>query len=452
MPSNIQIAAAAALLVVACGGPESPDPGARPNVLCVVIDTLRADHLGLYGHARPTTPALDRLAARSLVVESMVAQSSWTKPSVASIFTGLLPSQHRAVQESTSNHLADGLVTLAELLQSSGYLTGGISENPHIGPSTGFDQGFEQFQTLNGFGGNLEWVLARSQAWLARAAAQERPFFLYVHILDPHGPYEPAAGPRSELVLGTPPADERVRDGMVGQLVEGTRMLAELSPADLDWLRALYDAELRGTDGAIAELLATLGELGLEQDTIVLLTSDHGEEFLDHGTLKHGYQLYRETTRVPLILHVPGAAPRRESEVVVQHVDLAPTLLELVGLPVPGHFHGRSLAGLVRGETYSNVPAVSQTEWRGVDVRAVQLDGWKLIVDARSGERLLFDLARDPLEREDLAAREPARVEALAAVLERELERAAAAALDETTGAGDPEAEKALRALGYFGK
>jgi len=447
--------AALALVAVACAGCGSQSGVAsreRPNIVCVVIDTLRADHLGLYGYQRPTSPALDELGRRALVVDRMIAQSSWTKPSVASLFTSLNPSQHRAVEETTQNVLAGSLTTLAEILQQEGYRTAGFSENPHIGPSTRFDQGFDLFQTLGGFDGNKDFVVQGARAFLEQATNQRDPFFLYLHILDPHGPYEPGPERRSEFLGDLESSDARVRQGRVGQLAEGTQLLAQLTPQDLDYLRALYDAELRQTDQVVAELLTRLEQLGLRERTIVLVTSDHGEEFLEHGTLKHGYQLFEETVRVPLILAVPGAPARRVGDAALQHIDLAPTLLELVGLPVPGTFRGQSFAGLLRGESLPERPMVLETAWRGVDIKALRRGRWKLIVDRVAGTRRLFDLETDPAELHDRSASEPGLVDELEAELTRATAPLSGLQPDDASGAGDPQAERALRALGYFGK
>ena len=184
--------AALALLAGGCGA----DAEAPPSVLFVTIDTLRADHVGAYGHDRPTTPKLDALAERGVVVERMVAQSPWTKPSVASLFTSLLPSQHRVVEKATRNRLAASLVSLPEVLRDAGYRTACFSENPHIGQVTGYDQGFEAHAVRPGFDGDPQWILDRARTWLDRVDGDE-PFFLYLQFLDPHGPYDPDPGPRA---------------------------------------------------------------------------------------------------------------------------------------------------------------------------------------------------------------------------------------------------------------
>jgi arylsulfatase A-like enzyme len=450
------LAAALAVLALACtSGEDALAP--RANVLVIVIDTLRADRLGAWGGPRATSPRLDALAGESLLVERAIAQASWTKPSLASLFTSLHPSQHGAVEETTANHLAPSLVTLAECFAAGGYRTGAVSENPHVSNVTRFDQGFERMQTLNGFRGDRAWVVESARRWLEERQAQdaERPFFLYVHFLDPHGPYEPGAPWRERFLEGVSSEQPLVREGKVGPLAEGTRALVQLAEGDVEYLRALYDAEIRETDAALESLLGELESRGLLGDTVVLLTSDHGEEFLEHGTFKHGYQLYEESLRVPLVLRVPGVAARREREALVQHIDLAPTLLEIVGLPVPPTFQGRSLVPLLRGERLAETTIVSETSWRGIDLASARSGRWKLIVDRASGARTLFDLDTDPGEMDALDP-DAAEHASVVALLEAELERAgrtpAGVTLEGGTGEGDATSEDALRALGYFGK
>ena len=429
-------------------------PAPRANVLMVVIDTLRADGLGLGGAARPTSPRLDALARESLVVERSVAQASWTKPSMASIFTSLHPGQHGTVEETTANRLAPSLTTLAECFARGGYHTGGVSENPHVSPATGFERGFETLTTLNGFRGDRAWVVHTARQWLTKHAETraDAPFFLYVHFLDPHGPYEPGPPWRERFTDGLTTDQPLVREGKVGPLSEGTELKVALTPGDVAYLRALYEAEIREADAAVESLLGELEARGWLADTVVLVTSDHGEEFLEHDALKHGYQLYEETLRVPLVLRVPGVAPRREREATAQHIDLAPTLLELVGLAVPPTFQGRSLVPLVRGEPLAAAAIVSETSWRGIDLACARLGRHKLIVDRVADRELLFDLVDDPAETRDRLADEPAVAGRLRSAIERAETPPAGVTLQGLEGHVDPAAEQALKAIGYFGK
>jgi arylsulfatase A-like enzyme len=424
--------------------------GERPNLVIVVIDALRADHLGAYGYERPATPFLDELAERSVVVETTIAQSSWTKASIASMFTSLLPSQHRVLEEAPSNRLAPSLVSLPEVLQAAGYRTAWFSENSHIGPATGFDQGFDEGAMRRNLEGDASWALEHVSRWLEEGAA-EGPFFLYLHLLDPHGPYEPDPELRRQFIGDLETDDEMVRLGRVGRLVKHGRLRREIGRDDVDYLRALYDAELRATDRTVSRLFDDLDRRGLLENSIVVVTSDHGEEFMEHGSLEHGHQLYEETLRVPLILSVPGVAPARIDDVVVQHIDLAPTLLELVDLAVPSQFQGRSFVGAFSGgETPAPRPVVTETTWRNVDLLSVRQGDWKLIVDQRAAKTELFHLRSDPGERNDVVAANPDVVRRLGETLETSIQPVPGVVVEGAYGASDPDVEAALRAMGYL--
>ena len=207
----------------------------------IVVDTLRADHLSLYGHTRDTSSNLDELATSSVVMESAYANAPWTKPSVASLFTGLLPSRHRVRIESTGNHLAPSLTTLPELLQRAGYATAGFTENPHISRSTRFDQGFELLEHSEGWRGNSSWVVENASAWLA-ARPRGRPFFLYLHFLDPHDPYQPRG--RRDFQAGVSTEKPVVKAGKAVRLMDGARLREDVTPGDVAYLEALYDREI----------------------------------------------------------------------------------------------------------------------------------------------------------------------------------------------------------------
>ena len=444
-PTLLALAAGVAL-GVACA-PEGTTSAEARNVVVIVIDTLRADHLGLYGYERDTSTHLGAFAQQSIVVESSLTNAPWTKPSMGSFFTSLNPSQHGAVEESTSNRLAESLITLPEVLDDEGYEVVGFSENPHISVPRGFGQGFEHLAVRARYKGDAEWVIDNARQWFDTRDAG-RPFCLYLHFLDPHGPYQPddPAG----YLDGKSTDKDNVRIGRVGRLVEEGRLLEEITPQDRDYLVALYDAEIRGIDRDVNRVFRMLEERGRLDDTIVLITSDHGEEFLDHGALLHGFWLFDETLRVPMIWRVPGLEPRRVTD-TVRHIDVAPTLLDLLGLESPAQFQGRSVAALLRGESMPPVPHVAETSWRGIHRRSVRAGRWKLIVDELAGSAQLFDLEADPQESVDLSEQEPDQVRRLRELLAAETRPPAGVVVEGAEGVVDPEAEEALRSLGYFG-
>ena len=426
----------------------------------------------MYGHDRPTSPALDAFAERALVFEHAYSAAPWTKPSVASMLTSLYPPQHRVLDESTENQLASSLVTLPEVLQTAGYRTMAISENPHVQPQTGFEQGFERFERVRGFKsfkGHADKGAAKAISWLseepaasdvpgepdAPGEAEPAPFFLYLHFLDPHGPYTPVGAHADLFTEGFPHEhdDQRLEKGKVGVMIDGERLTIDLDDQELAFLEALYDTEIREVDAAIGELFAFLTERDLWDDTVVLVTSDHGEEFLDHGSLRHGYRLYDESVHVPLMIAVPGTRPRRVADVLAQHVDLAPTVLAALGLDAPASFQGRDLlAALGSAGSQGDPPFVFlSTEWRDIERRAVREGRWKLIVHEDDGLRQLFDLDADPLERNDVLAQHPEVADRLLALYESRTAPIPGVTPEGTTGAVDEGLEEELRALGYMG-
>jgi len=453
IPPRFRTRALGGLLVyaalTACGG-EGAEPATGPNLLLVVVDTLRADHLGTYGHGEDTSPRIDELAGQGVVFERMYSQAPWTKPSVASLFTSLYPPQHQVLEEGTDNRLASSLTTLAEVLADAGYRTGAVSQNPHIQANTGFDQGFGEFHGLSGYVSGVDEMLDAGRGFLDREAG--RPFFLYMHFLDPHGPYAPPPKLRKRFLGERETKKARVVSGRVGKMLEGEELSIELEAGDLDYLEALYDAEIRWVDVAVGRLLDHLEERGLADDTVVLLTADHGEEFMDHGTLKHGYQLYEESVHVPLIVRAPGVEPRRVDRMVAQHVDLAPTVLDLLGQPVPSAAQGRSLRPWLEGrETAGPETALLGTSWREIDRFAVREGSWKLVRHADQGRTELYDLASDPTERKNVAGDHPDVVERLSQAYTDATSPIDGVTPDDAFGARDPELERRLRAIGYTG-
>ncbi len=321
----------AALLVVACGAERDDAPLAGYNLVVVNVDALRADHLGFHGYARPTSPFLDGLAARGVVFERAISSSSYTRESVASLLTGRLPSSGGsagwdAAPAADSTHLG-------EQLRAAGYRTGFFS-NTLMLQSPGFTRGFEEVQHLP-----ARWDLSgeglRLSARALRFAGQggDRPFAMYLHYLDPHAPYDPAPEQLARLAH----ADLPPRLDLYREIAPHLAELREdgFGPGDprFEAMVLRYDAEILGTDAAIGALVRGLAELGVADRTLLVVTSDHGEEFLEHGGVEHGWTLFQESIHVPLLFVVPEAlAPMRVSTRVSQ-VDLLPTLQFLLGLP-----------------------------------------------------------------------------------------------------------------------
>ncbi len=395
------IAMLAGPLWLACAAEPGP-----PNVLLYVVDTLRADSLGCYGNPVVETPGVDRLAREGTLFEDVWAQSSWTRTSVASLLTSLYPAAHGARER--FDVLSPGALLLSEILQGAGYRTGFVTSNPNLGSAFGFDQGFGDFVELYGrrepgfvkvaeLATRADEVTRRAAAWID---ASDEPFFLAVVTIDPHSPY-------------TPPARfDRYADGSKSAATGSGEWLRrrDLGPEDRDRIRSLYDAEVAANDEAFADLIDHLRRMGRLDRTIVVFTSDHGEEFWEHGERGHGLALYEESIRVPLVLRYPPAvAAGMRVARPVQSVDVAPTILELVGLPAPAVLDGRTLFAPREADAFASL------RLRGHNHLALREGPWKLIWDLTSDKQQLFDLSRSPDERHDVASEQPERTRELAA-------------------------------------
>jgi arylsulfatase A-like enzyme len=398
----------AALLLAGCGRRDFR--GA--NVVLIAIDTLRADHLGCYGYPRPTSPRIDRLSAESTVFDTAISQAPWTLPAFASMFTGRLPSVHRAGEGRfpTVSRLDETYPTLAEMLRDAGYATASFVSNVWVGAEVGMARGFEEHDEAWGADhaadGAIEWL----------GKDHEKPFFLFVHLMDPHQPYAPY--PEDAKLFLDPSYAGPLGTAFVGNPHE------EWTAADRQRVIDLYDAELHGSDRLVGRVLDTLAARGLDRRTIVVFTSDHGEELFDHGWLSHGHTLYDELLHVPLMVRFPGGAPRRV-ERQVRTMDLMPTLLEALAVPPPEGIAGVSLMPLVRGEEGSPETDTALAEYVcfGDDqtLKAIRLPQEKLVFSPGVGRFQLFDLRADPKELHDLTGQRPERAVALRAEIDRRL-------------------------------
>jgi len=428
-----------------------------PNILFVVMDTLRADRTSLHGYARPTTPVLDSLAARGVTYENAYSTSSWTWPSTASLLTGLSPQSH-GVESAKSCFLSHELVTLAEALQARGFTTCGFSANPLIVPDKFFDQGFEEFHATSRRFLASSAMVPDVLSWLRRNYQQR--FFLYVHLVDPHEPHRPLPEHRSRFTSGTPadlPEGALTRYGEALLRAQGTPEAETIVPPEhLRWLDEVYDACVASGDTWFGELLAELDSLGIDDRTVVAFTSDHGEELMEHGLLKHGHALFPELVHVPLVLAGPGLPQGVRSDVPLSNRHLAPALARIGGArlePPAGERPGLDLLSGAPEE--APVLFSTATGWLGGERyrRLVGLRSAGRVVHAElteDGVRPLglYDPQRDPAHLQPL--QEPARALELA-------ETAARRAADLARGAPAARAGGAgtvgmLLGLGYLGE
>ena len=380
---------------------EAPAVEAPRQIVLVTIDTLRADHCSLYGYARDTTPFLRELAESATVFENTSATSSWTAPSMASLFTSLPPRSHgvlagnfRKEGISQQDYLDERFSTLPETLSQHGYETFGVSTNAHLTHQTGFGQGFDELTAL--WWKDAEDANTEALAFAERLEDAERSF-LWVHYFDPHYPYE-AREPWFESYQ----AEERTMPEGVDPA--GVHLV-------LDGLDR-YDSEINHTDASLRRLFR---ELAVGEDALVVVTSDHGEAFFEHGRHAHGLSLFEEETRVPLLIRYPGQTTAARVETPVSILDVYPTLLELASLPVPPGLAGRSLAAAVRGEPLEPQAIVSELDRSGRIERTLRWKHWKLYRQEQpSTFTRLYDLEKDPDEQSDLAADQPKKARELA--------------------------------------
>ena len=307
-----------------------------PDILLVVIDTLRADHLSLYGYERPTSPRLDELAKDGLWFHRAYAQSGWTLASFASLLTGLYPHQHKVSRDGCLTEqfgrMSPATVTLAEALKSSGYATAAWANNTFLAPDFGLNDGFDVYDykgATNTEHRSASETVAAGLAWLD-TLEQDKRSFLMLHFMEPHLNYVPpddihgtfATAPRPEAL-----AYPRNPDPF-SLLQQGGRTLDE---AGLAYLKALYDEEILATDRALGALFDGLKARGRLDNTLLVITADHGEEFWEHGRFEHGHDLWSELTRVPLVVHGPGLPKTGRVDTIVEHVDLVAGLAEMTG-------------------------------------------------------------------------------------------------------------------------
>mgnify|MGYP005841573085 CR=1 FL=1 len=436
-----------ALALAACSPPRSTR---LPDVVLVSIDTLRADHVGAYGYGPPTTPELDRFAGDSVLFENTISHAPSTLPSHASLFTSRLPMEHRVLL-ATRTSLPPDMPVLAGILAEAGYRTAGFHSGGQLRNDLGIGTGFEIWEQVS-----IEFapVVDRGCRWLAES--RERPSFLFLHTYEIHHPYEPDPEMLSlfEDDYAGPLPDHIEVDAHLRKINDPSDSRLEIDEHDLAHIVATYDAELRSADEALGKLFRCLRSQARYEDALVIVTSDHGEEFGEHGMVGwHSHTLFDELLRVPLVTKLPGGrhAGTRVAT-TASLIDLAPTILRVAGLSPPASFRGTSLlppmasmSGSTKREEDEVVISMRDVEGLAPSAISARSDRFKLIGD------WLFDLVEDPGETKDVASAHPTIVERLArerstaVSLARQIDEGSAAARDSLS----PETISELRALGY---
>jgi arylsulfatase A-like enzyme len=444
------------------------------GVILIITDTLRADHLSLYGYERETAPTLERLGREGAWFSDAISQSTWTKVSVPSIQTSLYPTTH------TVGDIPDGLpasaTTIAEVYRRAGYATLALTTIPFVGRFSNLHQGYEVLHERGSLptDSSEPWshvYVRRLLSWLEEH--RDTPFFALLHVADPHGPFRPT---RDYETAFAEPGEMDNLDELIEKVLPHIRhpldrrfrapRREELEAAGIDpenfvrHERNGYDGKIRGMDDALGSLIEALERYGLGDRTLVAVVSDHGTEFLEHGAHSHGHSVYGELNRVPMLVWGPGRVPAgRRIGVTVQTIDLMPTLLELSGLPIPEGAQGKSLVPLLaEGAGGWNQTAITELPSRRAtrhtpEMTALISEGWKLIrIDDDGGTQYeLYDHREDPLNLQNLSGERRDIVERLAEQVERFRASSAAARLGDSAAPQEMDSAdlERLRSLGY---
>jgi len=388
--------------------PSSPEP--QPNVILITISTLRADHVGCLGCQRDTTPDFDRFAEENILFTNAFATSSWQMPAVGSIFTSLYPTQHGATH--INNKLSQKVQTLAGILKENGFYTLGFCCNPRLSADYGFDHGFDFYDDysvsmmLNSltFGNEepIEINTKRTNDLVNDAAIRwlqknnHRPFFMFMHYYDNHWDYLPPA-----------PYDTLYDPNYVG-VIDGIKIVWEPlysnppEDRDIEHMIALYDGEVRQTDNDLGEMLSFLKEKHLLDNSIVIIAGDHGEQFYEHGHTSH-HGIFEELIHIPLAISIPDKSTKKQKiDSLVSGVDILPTILNFVAVPVPDICEGKSLKPLIesQSEKINDFVFVEYTGGTVPDCLAVRSNRYKYVQE--NGKSFVYDLLKDPYEQKKI--------------------------------------------------
>jgi arylsulfatase A-like enzyme len=439
-----------------CGGERI-----RPrNAILISIDTLRPDFLSCYGHPQALSPCIDALAARGVRFEDVTAASPWTLPSHATMLSGLYPSRHGVTSHET--RLSDEVETVAETLRAAGFGTYAVVNTHNVGaPQFQLRQGFQRFQYISEADTsvrktqqtpNMGPLVVSTAKELLAEHDRSQPFFLFLHFYDVHTDFTPRPEIRARFVE---PYEGKITGA--SQQLFGVRKRGEhLTEADLRFLRQMYAAEIHQFDQLLGEFMGWLAAEGLDDETLFVITSDHGEEFQEHGGLLHGRTQYQEVMRVPLILAGPGLPAGAVVSQAVHGVDVAPTLLACLGVESGVERDGIDLSPAWQGQVLPARTLFGEADHNNLvdgkevnDTKKMVRSGLeKLLYDTHTGRTELYDLSSDPREHQDLAVARAQRATELRAELERFL---AGAVRAERIAPPTAEEQSLLDALGYGG-
>jgi arylsulfatase A-like enzyme len=435
--------------MTACSGREQPR-----SAIIIVIDALRADHLGTYGYQRPTSPHLDEWAREGRVFERAYSTSTWTLPSLASLHTGQFPSRHGAGMSGFDvpnaiavNRLSSGVPTLAEAFAARGFTTGAAVNNPLLEPAFGLDRGFQTYDHP----GDRGRAARRADEMVDRAVAlvdrwRDRSFFLLLHFIDPHMDYDAPApfGGRFSAAY----TSQLSRP--VGDINRLRQRLSELTDDDREFIKAAYDEEIAFVDQQLGRLRSALATRGVLGRSLMMVTADHGEEFFEHGGLEHGHAMWEEVLHVPFIIWGPGVRAGREAS-PVSLADVKPTLLEWIGVSPPAALDGVSLwPNLTTGAAIAGRTLLAEGRIYGRAERMMLRWPLKVVVDEQLRPQRVTDLSVDPGEQRNLLDTVPEAADPLVADLRARLAAVTPNATSQQPKGLDPGVLERLRSLGYI--
>jgi arylsulfatase A-like enzyme len=414
-----------------------------------LCDTLRADHLSCYGYHRQTSPFIDSLSKKGLLFENCYSVASRTGPAVSSLFTSLYPSFHGAINSIESWDckavLKEERITMAEIFSNNGFDTYAVFSNINASPIFGYAQGFKKYVSVDN---PIAQNVTREALKIISDRNSANPFFLYVHFLDPHSPYTPPKPYNNYFDKDYTGKISGASHGQLDRIIAGKE---QASPRDIEHLIAQYDAEILYFDQQLQALFKGLESQGLLDNSLILFTADHGEEFFDHGKLLHGYTLFQEQLRVPLIILGKGL-PVKRIVTPVSLIDLLPTILRIFNIPRQDQFQGRDLNPLIYGKTIKADPLFAEASLKAVltiKFKSVIQGDWKYIYDFLNNAEELYNLREDPKETTNLINNSPSSLAQLRKIM-REYVKSAMAVGNPQFKPIDKITREQLKALGYI--
>jgi len=395
------------ILILICNGfiysyrsiNRSNSPSNSPNIILISIDALRADHLSCYGYHRNTSPNIDRLASQGVLFKNAFSQATWTLPSHTSIFLSQYVWRHKV--DNPDKRLGNSSTTLAEILRDRNYTTCAFVGGGLLSSRYGFNQGFEIFDDRTSGKrrfGQISSYMDKLLSWLK--SVRNRKFFLFIHTYDVHGPYNPPAS-YFDLYTKGYCKGKHLRTSRGIKL--GKLNASEFTPEEIDYIMAVYDGGINYVDAQLGKIFEKLDQLGIDDNTIIIVTSDHGEGFKEHGRLRHGYKSYIELVHVPLIMRGPGIPRNRTYENFVQHIDIAPTILEILNIPQRKEMQGRSLLPLMNNR---EIEKDFKTYTWAHSSMSLRTKKWTYIMNHHRPDEL-FDRINDPKEQNNVIEKRP---------------------------------------------